>query len=191
MMVITAAGITTDITSLEANSWDRSITPSWIRMFVNPKRVPESAGINLLKFGLVAVIFSMYFSLFGLLYRLICMRIRSWIIFVAPALWVGLEYTRSNVFFLSWPWNLMGHSQYRYLPVIQIAGITGVYGVSFLIVMTNQFLSQIPDFFTMRRAASGSNITGYSEGIPVHEDCTQSSTNWPTKYVRIIQNYLY
>ncbi|GAG80045.1 unnamed protein product, partial [marine sediment metagenome] len=54
MMVITAAGITTEITSLEANSWDRSPTPSWIRMFVNPKRVPDSAGINLLKAQFVA-----------------------------------------------------------------------------------------------------------------------------------------
>jgi hypothetical protein len=54
MMVITAAGITTEITSLEANSWDRSPTPSWIRMFVNPKRVPESSGINLLKAQFVA-----------------------------------------------------------------------------------------------------------------------------------------
>jgi hypothetical protein len=54
MMVITVAGITTDITSLEANSWDRSPTPSWIRMFVNPKKVPDSSGINLLKAQFVA-----------------------------------------------------------------------------------------------------------------------------------------
>jgi hypothetical protein len=54
MMVITEAGITTDITSLEANSRDRSPTPSWIRMFVSPKYVPDSWGINLLKAQFVA-----------------------------------------------------------------------------------------------------------------------------------------
>src|SRR6185436_10806669 len=32
------------------------------------------------------------------------------------------------------PWNLIGTSQYQMLPLIQIASVTGVYGVSFLIV---------------------------------------------------------
>ena len=69
----------------------------------------------------------------------------------APALWVTLEYVRSNLFFLAWPWNLLGHSQYLYLPVIQIADIAGVYGISFLMVMVNQFLSQVPEFFIFRK----------------------------------------
>jgi apolipoprotein N-acyltransferase len=49
------------------------------------------------------------------------------------------------------PWNLLGHSQYRYFPVIQIADITGVYGISFLIFMVNQWVSEIPDLFRIRK----------------------------------------
>jgi apolipoprotein N-acyltransferase len=45
------------------------------------------------------------------------------------------------------PWNFIAHSQYRYLSLIQISDITGMYGVSFLIVMVNQFLSQVLVFF--------------------------------------------
>lgn len=86
--------------------------------------------------------FGLYYLLFGTLYRTLCRRIGSWVIIGAPALWVALEYTRANLFFLSCPWSLMGHSQYQYLSVIQIADITGVYGISFILVMLNQLVSQ-------------------------------------------------
>lgn len=52
------------------------------------------------------------------------------------ALWVGLEYLRTYLF-TGFPWNLLGYTQYRNLSVIQIASITGVYGVSFLLVLAN------------------------------------------------------
>jgi apolipoprotein N-acyltransferase len=114
--------------------------------------IPE---INLLKFFIIIISGSLlYFFSFGLLYRLISRSIGSWIVIGAPALWVALEYVRSNLFFLSVPWNLLGHSQHLYLPVIQIADITGVYGISFLIVMINQLLSQIPDLFITKKAGS-------------------------------------
>jgi apolipoprotein N-acyltransferase len=120
-------------------------------------RIP---GIGLPKFVLVIAVLSLYFFLFGLLYRLLSVHVGSWMIVAAPALWVGLEYTQSSLFFLSMPWNLVGHSQYRCLPVIQMAGITGVYGISFLVVMTNQFLSQTPDFFRTRRGMLPSGVNG-------------------------------
>ncbi len=116
--------------------------------------VPNVDGIGLLKYlFLIVPVFSLYFLVFGLFYQLISRGIGSWIILGAPALWVALEYARSNFFFLSWAWNLLGHSQYRYLPVIQIADFTGVYGISFLIVMVNQLLSQVPDLLGRRGLA--------------------------------------
>ena len=78
-------------------------------------------------------------------------RIGSWIIIGAPALWVALEYIRANLFFLSCPWTLLGHSQYLYIPVIQIADITGVYGISFILVMLNQLLSQGLEYFFKKK----------------------------------------
>jgi apolipoprotein N-acyltransferase len=53
-----------------------------------------------------------------------------------PILWVGFEYLRSLVL-TGCPWAILGYSQYRILPLIQIADITGVYGLSFLIVLAN------------------------------------------------------
>jgi len=54
----------------------------------------------------------------------------------AATLWVGLEYLRTFLL-TGFPWNLLGYTQYRSLSIIQIASITGVYGVSFLLVLVN------------------------------------------------------
>ncbi len=64
------------------------------------------------------------------------------LIIVAPALWVCLEMIRSYAL-TGFPWELLGYSQYRILPIIQIADITGVYGISFLIILVNISLFQV------------------------------------------------
>ncbi|MBM4123842.1 MAG: apolipoprotein N-acyltransferase [Nitrospira sp.] len=58
----------------------------------------------------------------------------------APFLWVTLEWLRTYLF-SGLPWDLLGYSQYRWLPAIQIADHTGVYGVSFVIVLVNAALA--------------------------------------------------
>lgn len=59
-----------------------------------------------------------------------------------PFLWVALEYLRAHLL-SGFPWASLGYTQYRTLPLIQIADITGVYGVSFLIILVNIFLFQL------------------------------------------------
>ncbi len=49
------------------------------------------------------------------------------------ALWVALEMVVGRLL-SGFPWNYIGTSQYRMLPLIQIASVTGVYGLSFLVV---------------------------------------------------------
>ena len=58
----------------------------------------------------------------------------------ASLVWVALEFIRANVF-TGFPWGLTGYSQYLNINLIQIADITGVYGISFLIVMVNTILA--------------------------------------------------
>jgi apolipoprotein N-acyltransferase len=53
-----------------------------------------------------------------------------------PLLWVGLEYIRTFIF-TGFPWELLGYSQYLRVDLIQIADLLGVYGVSFLIALSN------------------------------------------------------
>lgn len=63
-------------------------------------------------------------------------------LFVLPAGWVALEYLRAHCL-SGLGWNLLAHTQWNFSPVIQIADSTGVWGVSFLIVLVNTALWQI------------------------------------------------
>ncbi len=59
-----------------------------------------------------------------------------------PVLWVLLEYIKTFLF-SGFPWELLGYSQYRDLALIQVSRFTGVYGVSFIIMLFNTLLYEI------------------------------------------------
>jgi len=54
-----------------------------------------------------------------------------------PFIWIVMELAASVTPFGGFPWLLAGYTQTRFLPVIQIADITGIYGVSFLLLCVN------------------------------------------------------
>jgi apolipoprotein N-acyltransferase len=58
-----------------------------------------------------------------------------WALYCAAS-WVALEMIVVRLFG-GFPWNLLGASQFRLVPLIQIASITGIHGVSFLVVWTS------------------------------------------------------
>jgi apolipoprotein N-acyltransferase len=60
----------------------------------------------------------------------------------APFVWTAIEYIRS-VAFSGFPWDLLGYSQAERLSVVQIADLTGVYGISFLIILVNGAVSYV------------------------------------------------
>jgi apolipoprotein N-acyltransferase len=57
-------------------------------------------------------------------------------LWLAPALWVTLEWMR-GWFFIGFPWAALGYSQWRFSNLVQIAEVTGVYGVSAVLVLFN------------------------------------------------------
>jgi len=84
---------------------------------------------------LLAAYLAIYMGLFsGILFKASKKPIAA--LAIAPVLWVTLEYIRS-LLFSGFPWELSGYSQYKNLIMIQISDLTGVYGVSFLIVVCN------------------------------------------------------
>jgi apolipoprotein N-acyltransferase len=104
----------------------------------------EVPGYQSLHHAVLVIFFGIYFAVFALLFNFVMKRCGGVPAFLsAPFLWVGLEYIRSNLSFLALPWGLVGHSQYRYLEVIQIASVVGVYGLSFLIVLSNSVLALV------------------------------------------------
>ncbi len=63
-------------------------------------------------------------------------------LWLAPALWVTLEWLRSW-FFIGFPWAALGYSQYRYHDLVQMVEVTGVYGVSALLVLFNVVVAAV------------------------------------------------
>ncbi len=113
--------------------------------------------IHVTVLGAALIIF--YLALFPAFFALMCRWLERESVFARivylPSGWVLLEFVRSNLF-TGFGWAGLGHSQYQNLAVIQIADITGVYGVSFLVVMVNVLLGEFfaaarEKFFARRR----------------------------------------
>ena len=71
----------------------------------------------------------------------------------ASALWTLLEWLRGWLF-TGFGWALLAYSQWRLLPVIQIAHLVTAYGVSFLVVLVNATVAELLTSCVMRRASS-------------------------------------
>lgn len=59
--------------------------------------------------------------------------------FALSTLWILLEWLRSWIF-TGFPWNLLGVSQWENIMLIQICEYTGVFGVSFIVILMNTAL---------------------------------------------------
>ena len=123
-------------------------------------------AFNLLDYLVLAAYVSLlYGGLFGLGLNWIRQRTGLSPSLVAPALWVTLEYARANASFLSAPWMLLAHSQYLHPSLMQITSWTGVYGLTFLIVLVNAALAEAIQY--ARRRPSGSSASSAVSEFPL------------------------
>ncbi|HIE65631.1 MAG: apolipoprotein N-acyltransferase [Nitrospira sp.] len=113
---------------------------SWISFTLN-QYGGISHGISLLLTFFLLAYLSVYFGLFTALLRYVPDR-RLSALFLAPAAWATTEFIRGQLF-TGFPWALLGYSQYRFLPVIQIADFGSVYAVGFVLVLVNFALFKI------------------------------------------------
>ncbi|MFQ5442849.1 MAG: apolipoprotein N-acyltransferase [Thermodesulfobacteriota bacterium] len=104
---------------------------------------------------LLVAFLGVYPGLFGLFFRFrgSC-PLKT--LFFLPVLWTALEYLRSHLF-TGFPWVNLGYSQVPFLTVIQVSDITGVWGLSFIIILVNALI-----FLHVRSFLKGN-------GVPVKE----------------------
>ncbi len=94
---------------------------------------------------LILILFSMYLALyhgaFGLVISLLARQSQSdrLALLLAPAAWVALELARTRI--TGFPWDLLGISQVDNVSLARIATTTGVYGISFEIMVVNVALA--------------------------------------------------
>jgi apolipoprotein N-acyltransferase len=106
----------------------------------------------------------LYPAAFSWSFTLLIRKTRFTAILIAPVLWVTLELVRAYAF-TGFPWLLLGYSQYRFLHIIQIADITGIYGISFLVAGINGLLFDVAVLWPKRSRrmplfAPGLTVTG-------------------------------
>ena len=106
----------------------------------------------------LALVFSLWWPAFLVLARLAVFRLDIPLMMAAPILWVGMEYLRAHVL-TGFPWYYLGHSQYRFLTLIQIADTTSALGVSFLIALINAWIVDLLSLPLLRRSPRGTRFT--------------------------------
>ena len=102
--------------------------------------------VTLFPLLLLAGYLGIYFGLFSFLLIWIREKVQLPDLLLVPILWTTLEWVRGHAL-TGLPWGLIGYTQYQNLSMIQIADITGIYGVSFLVVLINTALLQLPGAF--------------------------------------------
>ena len=112
---------------------------SWVtNTLINYGNIPVSLSFLLL--ALLAAYLSFYISLFCVLTVKWSRAKPVYFFLLAPLVWTSLEYLRSTHMTFGFSWMGLGYSQFQTLAIIQPAEITGIYGVSALIVLVNAAL---------------------------------------------------
>ena len=128
---------------------------------------------------LILVLFVLYLSLYTGIFTFACAYLEkvtsapSYLI--AAPVWVILEYSRGIVM-TGFPWSYLGHSQFGFLHLIQVASVTGTLFISFMIVAANSIIctiwarKKVPVVFTVVIAAIFASSLAYGFVRLQHRD---------------------
>ena len=134
----------------------RAYAPLWVAGFgfwmvvLHWLRLPYWATC----FGWVALsgYLAFYLPLFVALTRVAVHRLRIPVIVAAPAIWTGLELARAHVL-TGFTMGELGHSQYRWITLIQVSDLCGGYGVDFLVMFVAACLGRMAPLGAEKGAA--------------------------------------
>ena len=128
-------------------------------------------------FGWVALsaYFAFYLPVFIGLGRVAVHRLHISPIVAAPVIWTGLELARAHLL-TGFTMASLGHTQYRWIALIQVSDLVGAYGVSFLVMFAAACLGRmIPVDPTTKTACAQTGDPAASPGPPA---CARRSMAW-------------
>ena len=85
---------------------------------------------------LLAAYVALFYTAAGIAFRLIYKKFPGLTVLLFPCCWIVIDFSRT-LGDISFPWGFLGYNMTPLLPVSQLAAITGVWGLTFLIVMGN------------------------------------------------------
>lgn len=123
-----------------------ALTLSWVTLF------------GYVTWVLLAAVLALYIGGFAAVLQWLSRRYPRWDLLLVPLVWTAIEVARSTGP-LAFPWALLGVSQHRILPVLQLAAVGGVYLLSMMIALGNAWVVTL--FGRPRRAeAAGLILVG-------------------------------
>ena len=90
----------------------------------------------------ISLYFAVYLPAFVGLARVAVHRLRVPVILAAPVVWTGLELARAHLL-TGMTMGSLGYTQYRWIALIQLSDLAGIYGVSFLVMFVAASLTRI------------------------------------------------
>ena len=102
--------------------------------------VPPPGAVGILV--LYSMVLGLYFGLFGFLIALCrkAFRTNTFPLLLAPFFWAAIEFAASRI--TSVPWDQLGYSQVDNFLLTRLAPVTGVYGISFVLVAGNALFAR-------------------------------------------------
>ena len=120
--------------------WIMGITANLVLCSWLATTASEFGGLPLVVGLLLLALFCLYSAIPYGLFAMAVPQVRRWAgpwhILLAPAVWVALELC----FPLLFPWY-QGSHQFRWLGLLQVASITGIFGISYLLLAVNLALA--------------------------------------------------
>ncbi len=107
--------------------------------------------------GLLSLAAAVFWALFAGLLAWLSRRGEGLTILAAPFLWVALEFLRTHLPAIGFPWNLLGYTASSSLPLLQIASVTGIFGLSLLVAGYNSLT--LWALLSIGRARGSSRVT--------------------------------
>ena len=123
-------------------------------------------------------ILSLSFVFFGFAFYFVYSKIRLSVlrIMFISSIWAVVEFFRHRTF-LAFPWGVLGYSQHNYLAVMQISKLTGVLGVSMLIILFNLCIAEMLIYFIgIKKPSAFSGLFYYAKDGPLSE--SENKEHW-------------
>jgi apolipoprotein N-acyltransferase len=98
----------------------------------------------------LSIYVAVYLPLFVGLVRTAVHRMSVPLTLAVPIIWVGLEFFRAHVM-TGFSWYYLGHTQYRWIELIQVSDVVGAYGVSFLVATFSACVAGLVPISVFRR----------------------------------------
>lgn len=117
----------------------------FIEFFILMRWIPEVLGrygglspaVAWIAYCLLVCMLACYPAIACALTKHWILRYGRGLLLIFPLVWVLMEYAQTYTPLGGLPWLCAGYSQSNYLPIMQIAEITGIYGISLLLLSFN------------------------------------------------------